>query len=184
MFFLRVLAGLCLLSAIGCASNPQAELPPITTVASVDLERFSGRWYVIANIPTFLEKKAWNATEDYALIDATTIDTTFAYNKGAFDGPRKTWTPVATVRAGTGNAVWDMQFVWPFKAEYRVIWLDADYSVTMIGRSKRDYVWIMARQPEIDAALRERLEAFLVAEGYSLAKLRNVPQDGEPRPIK
>ncbi|MEL7298673.1 MAG: lipocalin family protein [Pseudomonadota bacterium] len=161
--------------ACGCASQP-GRLPPITTVNEVDLERFSGRWYVIASIPTFLEKRAWNATEDYQLRDATTVDTTFSFTKGSFDGKRKTYTPVATVIPGTGNAVWDMQFLWPFKAEYRVIWLDDDYSVTVIGRSKRDYVWIMARQPNLAPSVRDEIDRFLAKEGYDLTKLRDVPQ--------
>lgn len=166
------------LIATGCTNTRVDSLPEITTVDYVDLERFGGRWFVIANIPTFLEKNAWNATEEYALRDADTIDTTFSYNKGGFNGPRKTWTPVATVRPGTGNAIWGMQFVWPFKAEYRVIWLNDDYSVTVIGRSQRDYVWIMAREPTIDSALRKQLEAFLLDEGYLLEDLRDVPQNG------
>ena len=169
-----IICGL-LLSLFGCASQPGG-LAPITTVSEVDLERFSGRWYVIANIPTFLEKQAWNATEDYQLRDATTVDTTFSFTKGSFAGKLKTYTPVATVIPGTGNAVWDMQFLWPFKAEYRVIWLDRDYAVTVIGRSKRDYVWIMARQPSLEPALRNEIERFLEQEGYDLTKLRDVPQ--------
>ena len=33
-----------------------------------------------------------------------------------------------------------MQFVWPIKAEYLIVYLDEDYSKTVIGRSKRDFV--------------------------------------------
>ncbi|MEL6870301.1 MAG: lipocalin family protein [Pseudomonadota bacterium] len=151
-------------------------MPPITTVTDVDLQRFSGDWYVIANIPTFVEKDAFNAIETYTLRDADTVDTTFTFRKGGPQGKRKTYTPVATVRPRTGNAVWGMQFIWPFKAEYRIIWLNPDYSVTIIGRSKRDYVWIMARSPQISPELRAQLDAFLAAEGYDLAKVQNVPQ--------
>ncbi|HSN72991.1 MAG TPA: lipocalin family protein, partial [Steroidobacteraceae bacterium] len=48
---------------VGCAGAPQRD--PIVTAEQVDLERFMGRWYVIANIPTFIEKGAHNATETY-----------------------------------------------------------------------------------------------------------------------
>ncbi|MEM9173577.1 MAG: lipocalin family protein [Pseudomonadota bacterium] len=159
----------------GCASSPEKEMP-ITTVEYVDLERFAGRWYVIANIPTFVEKNAYNAIEHYAVRDADTIDTTFSFNKGGFDGKRKSYTPVASVRPNTGNAVWGMQFIWPFKLEYRVLWLNDDYSVTVVGRSKRDYVWVMARSPQIDSSLREEIWAFLAREGYDLQQIQNVPQ--------
>ena len=51
-----------LLSA--CQSAPTAPMP---AVAQVDLQRFMGDWYVIANIPTFIEKGAHNAVESYRL---------------------------------------------------------------------------------------------------------------------
>ena len=42
---------------------------PLRTVPQVDLERFMGDWFVIANIPTFIERKAYNAIESYELVD-------------------------------------------------------------------------------------------------------------------
>ena len=61
-----------LFAIIGCTTGP-----PIHTVDSVDLERFMGDWYVIANIPTFIEKNAYNAVESYRLAEDGTIETTF-----------------------------------------------------------------------------------------------------------
>lgn len=164
-------AGAMLMTLFGCQS-----MPPIHTVAQVDLERFMGDWYVIANIPTFIEKDAFNAVESYRLAEDGSIQTTFTFNKGSHDGPLKTYTPQAVVRENASNAVWDMQFVWPFKAEYRIIRLAADYSKTVIGRTKRDYVWIMARTPTIpDDDYREMLR-FLEQEGYDIGKVKKVPQ--------
>ena len=45
----------------------------------VDLERFMGDWYVIATIPTFLEKDAYNPVETYKRDDDGTIATTFPH---------------------------------------------------------------------------------------------------------
>ena len=53
-----------LLLAVGCSA---ARLPDMPTVAHVDLPRFMGPWYVIANIPTFIERDAHNAIERYDL---------------------------------------------------------------------------------------------------------------------
>jgi apolipoprotein D and lipocalin family protein len=61
-------------------------------------------------------------------------------------GPSRSTIRVDLSRTMKSNAVWGMQFIWPFKAEYRIIFLSEDYSRTVIGRSKRDYVWIMAQQ--------------------------------------
>ena len=119
-------------------------MKPIHTVEYVDLERFMGDWYVIANIPTFIEKNAYNAVETYRLNKDGTVATTFKFNKGALDGPVKEYHPRGYVSDDPSNAVWGMQFIWPFKTEYRIIYLNEDYSTTVIGRTKRDYVWIMA----------------------------------------
>ena len=155
-----------------CASTP----PTIPPVANVDLQRFMGDWYVIAHIPSLPEREAWNAVESYRLDNEGRIRTTFQFRKGSFDAPLKTMEPVGRVVPGTNNAVWDMQFVWPIQAEYVIVDLTADYSQTVIGRSKRDYLWIMARTPSIAdadyAALVEKAKAL----GYDTSKLRKVPQ--------
>jgi apolipoprotein D and lipocalin family protein len=155
----------------GCAT-PQ----PIHTVAQVDLSRFMGNWYVIANIPTFIEQDAYNAVESYRLAADDSIDTTFSFRDGGFDGEPKQYHPRGFVREGVGNAVWDMQFIWPFRAEYRIIYLSADYAHTIIGRSKRDYVWIMARSPEIAEPAFTDMLAFLAEQGYDISLIEKVPQ--------
>ena len=80
---------------------------------------------------------------------------------------------------GTGNAVWGMQFIWPFKAEYRIIYLTEDYSQTVIGRSKRDYVWVMARTPSIPEEDYAMILELLTRVGYDVGQLQMVPQQPE-----
>jgi len=154
----------------------QASLPPMQTVDYVDLPRFMGDWYVIANIPTFLEEGAHNAVESYRLDDDGSIATTFAFRDGAFDGPRKEYHPRGFVRDTVTNAEWGMQFVWPFKGDYRIIHLDDDYSVTVIGRNKRDYVWLMARTPELEPARYDEAVRVIEQAGYDVSLLQRVPQ--------
>jgi len=69
-----------------------------------------------------------------------------------------------------------MQFIWPIKAEYSIIYVDDDYTVTIVGRTKRDYVWIMARQPFIADADYQQLLRIIKEEDYDLSQLRLVPQ--------
>jgi apolipoprotein D and lipocalin family protein len=149
-------------------------MKPIQTVSHVDLQRFMGDWYVIASIPTFLEKGAHNALESYHLMPDGTIATTFTFNKDSLEGPLKTYTPRGFVRDTESNAVWDMQFIWPFKAEYRIVYLKDDYTQTIIGRTKRDYLWIMARTPSIPASELESLLKFVEKLGYERAKVQMV----------
>ena len=155
----------------GCTPSP-----PIHTIEALDLDRFMGEWYVIASIPTMFEKNAYNAVESYRLDDDGSVETTFRFNKGASDGPQKVYRSRAFVLDTESNAHWGMQFVWPFQAEYRVVYLSEDYSVTIIGRTKRDYVWIMAREPFIPEAEYERLIKLLTSYGYDTSLVKKVPQ--------
>lgn len=156
----------------GCASG----LPPLPTVENLDLNRYMGKWYVIACIPTFIETDAYNATETYRLEPDGTIDTVFTFNQGSFDGPLKRYNPRGFVRDPVRRSTWGMRFVWPFKAEFLVTHIDPAYSRTVVGRNKRDYVWIMARTPEIPTADYDGLVRELAAQGYDVAKIRRVPQ--------
>ena len=164
------LTGAALLS--GC----QASLPPLETVAHVDLDRFMGDWYVIANIPTFIEKGAHNAVESYRLDDDGSIATTFTFRKDGFEGPEKQYTPRGFVRNTQTNAEWGMQFIWPIKGDYRIVYLSDDYSLTIIGRNKRDYVWLMARSPALPEGQYGEAVDFISKAGYDVSQLQRVPQ--------
>lgn len=164
------------LSLIGCIEQGGE---PMKTVEHVDLDRFMGDWYVVANIPTPLEKGAHNAVESYTLNPDGTIATTFTFNQDGFDGPKKSYHPKGFVLDTQSNARWGMQFFWPIKADYRVIYLDEDYQTTVIGRAKRDYVWVMSRSPEFSATEFEQMQSFIASVGYDPSKLERVPQ--EPR---
>ncbi len=161
----------------GCASIPMDENIRVET--HVDLERFMGDWYVIANIPTFIEKDAHNAMERYELDDDGSIATTFTFRKGGFDGPKKTYRPRGFIRDEESNAIWGMRFIWPFKADYRIVYVNDDYTQTIIGRNKRDYVWIMARTPSISSEDYFQRVKLLREQGYDTGKIQLVPQRWE-----
>lgn len=168
----RMVLMIALLIMTGCG----ASLPPLKTVDKVDIERFMGSWYVIACIPTFIEAESYNGVESYRLDPDGSIDTVFTFNKGGFDGPPKRYNPRGFVVDTVNNSTWGMQFIWPFKAEYLITHLNEDYTQTVIGRNKRDYVWIMARTPQIPEADYLRLVKELEEQGYAISKLRKTPQ--------
>ena len=159
----------------GCASKPENLMP---TVPYVDLDRFMGDWYVIGNIPTFIERDAYKAIERYARAPDGSIDTTFEFNAGALDGPRKIYRPRGFIVDTASNAVWGMQFVWPIKADYRVVYLSEDYAYTAIGRNQRDYLWIMSRTPTMPEPAYAAIVARLADLGYDPKRIRRVPQSG------
>ncbi len=165
-----------------CATSSH---PPLPRPDSVDLNRFMGDWYVIGFIPLPPEKDAWNGIESYALNSDGSIATTYRFRANHADGELKTYTPTAEIVPGTDNTQWKMQFLWPFKADYRIAYVSEDYSITIIARDARDYVWLMARQPQLSAAVLADMESRIGAMGHNLEEFIYQPQrwpEAEPRP--
>ncbi len=165
------------LGSSGCATR--APMPtPLPLAQNVDLPRFMGDWYVIANIPTFIEKDAYDAVESYELRPDGSIATTFRFRRGSPDGPLKTYHPTGTIHDPVTNAEWRMQFLWPFKSAYLILYLDDAHETTVIGVPSRKYVWIMARKPTLPEPRYQELVRFLDSVGYDTTQLQKVPQSG------
>ena len=162
------------LGTAGCASNQGA---PEKTVDHVDLQRFMGNWYVIANIPTYFETEANNAIETYRWNEPKQrIDVDYKHHEKTPDGPLKSYPQKAFVYNETTNAEWRVQPLWPFKFAYLIVDLAPDYAWTVIGVPSRSHVWIMARKPKLDDSILNSLKTKLAARGYDMGKLRIVPQ--------
>jgi apolipoprotein D and lipocalin family protein len=154
---IRTIIAMSLLSLLGACRSSH---PPISTEAKVDVERFMGDWYVIANIPTSLERGAHNAVESYQLDADGSIATMFTFRDQAFDGKVKRYCPRGFVRDDPSNALWHMQFIWPIKADYRIVHVS----------------------PQISAAEFQELSDRVAREGYDISKLERVPQQWPESP--
>ena len=169
---LGLLAFLGILELQGCETAGKA--PPLKLVSKVEIPRFMGKWYVIANIPTFIERGAHNATESYELDEDGNIAITFQFNKGALDGPVKEYHPKGFIHDRNSNAEWRVQFLWPFLADYLVIDLADDYSFTVIGVPSRNYLWIMARSSTIEEKTYKNLIDRIAAQGYDISRIEKI----------
>ncbi len=152
------------------------EPAPLPTVDFVDLNRFAGDWYVIANIPTFVERGTKNGIERYEVRDDGDIDIIFTFNSIA-SGKSKRLTARGFVTNRETNAEWRVQFFWPIRFPYYVIDLAPDYSYTVVGVPGRSYVWIMARQPTLDDAVYVRIVGDLDRLGFDIGKLERQHHD-------
>jgi apolipoprotein D and lipocalin family protein len=173
---LACLLSLALLEA--CATHRDRPLEAMDR--TVDLERFMGDWYVIGfipiDLPFFSEEGAHNGVESYRLTENGVIETTYTFRDGGFDGPERRFTPKGWVYNHDTNAEWRMQFVWPFKAAFLIVYLDEDYQKTIIGVPDRNHVWIMARNPHMSDGEYQRMLGYAARLGYDVAKVKRVPQ--------
>jgi apolipoprotein D and lipocalin family protein len=163
----------CVALLTGCQTAPT--MPSLRTVPQVDLQRYMGDWYVHGHIPTMVEKGAHNAIESYRLNDDGTIATTFKFNRGALDGPVKKYGMQGSIVNTATNAEWAMQFAGPLKTDYKIVYLDENYQEAIIARDQRDYVWILARSPNISSTDFDALLTRVRSMGYEIDSVRRVP---------
>jgi apolipoprotein D and lipocalin family protein len=153
----------------GCQGT--GAMDPITTVEKLDIERFMGDWYVLADIATPFDKDAYAPTEHYVLKSDGMVVTTYRYQKGNATGDFKSRTMTARPNPELPS-IWGMRLIWPFEADYRIAHIHPDYETTIVARNKRDFVWLMARTPTIDQSAFDTLLEKVQSLGYGISDLR------------
>ena len=153
----------------GCQGT--GAMDPITTVEKLDIERFMGDWYVLADIATPFDKDAYAPTEHYVLKSDGMVETTYRYQKVNATGDFKSRTMTARPNPELPS-IWGMRLIWPFEADYRIAHIHPDYLTTIVARNKRDFVWLMARTPTIDQSAFDELLEKAQSLGYAISDLR------------
>lgn len=175
--------GLCLV--LSAATLGQAAKGEVTTVRSVDLGRYVGKWYEIGKYPNRFQKKCVaNTSADYklkpngrievrneCLLKDGKVDVAIGEAKIA---DKKTNAKLK-VRFAPG-ALSFLPFVW---GNYWIIDLDNDYKYVVIGEPKREYFWILSRTPTLDDATYQAILRRAEAMGFEPAKVEKTPQNAE-----
>lgn len=152
-----------------------AEDVPLAPVPYVDLDRYMGRWYLIANIPYFAEAGNLAPYVEYSRRADGMIDD-FYTARDAFDQPPFTKHGLIEVTDPIRNAEGRITFLRPLWQDYAVVYLDEDYRHTVIGHPSRNYCWIFAREPEVDEATYQKMLDALVYNGFNVSRVLKFPQ--------
>jgi len=162
----------------GCAPSGQG-LPPLQTVARVDLQRYLGTWYEIASYPHRFQKGCVATRAVYKLRDDGQIAVRNECRQETLDGPLKSVQGRARVIDPASNARLEVTFFWPFWGAYWIIDLDPDYRWAVVGHPSRNYLWVLSRTRTLDETLYQQIVARLPAQGYDPARLSRTlqPQD-------
>ena len=167
--WLFILSGLTTL-AIGCATgqNGQATLE---TVGNVDLNRYLGQWYEVASYPAWFQKGCTQSTAFYELLPDGKVSVINRCQTDDPDGKVKESKGKAQVVDSSTNAKLKVWFFWPFKGDYWIIDLDEDYQWSVVGEPKREYLWILSRDLDMDESTYADILSRLPGKGYDPAKL-------------
>ncbi len=177
MRHLSVFAAIAALSVAGLADADLTPLPKLTD--PVNLDRYSGDWFVHGaiplRIPFFSDAEAQNYTEHYERLGPDAIRMTSAFETP--ETKRRSFSFKGSVVEGTLNATWRIGFIWPIRAEYSIIYLDDNYTTTVVASPSRKYAWIMSRNSQMSDTQYAELLQFMGAAGFDTDAFRKVPHE-------
>jgi apolipoprotein D and lipocalin family protein len=165
-----------LLLVLSSCSNKYA---PLQVVDKVDLKKYSGKWYEIASIPTKFQEGCNCTSAEYTLSEKGFVYIVNKCNKDSPAGPLEQKDAKAFITKDRSNAKLKVQFFWPFKADYWIIDLDTkDYKYAVVGHPNRKYLWILARDFEMDKDLYAKLVNGAKEKGFPVETLKMTVQEG------
>lgn len=150
---------------------------PFSVVTTVDLNRYKGKWHEIARLPNFFERKLKCISATYTLRDDGKITVLNAGNY--ITDPQKSTSSkgVAWIPDKNSPAKLKVQFFWPFSGDYWIMELDKDYRYVLVGDPSLKYLWILAREKEMDETTYHMLLQKAIDTGYDVKSIIRVEQD-------
>lgn len=165
-----------LLAMAGCVGHPKN----VTIVQGFEPERYMGKWYEIARLDHSFERGLTNVTAQYSLNPDGTIS---VINRG-YDPANDRWKEAqgsAYLASSPDIGKLRVSFFWPFYGSYNIIELDkGDYGYAMVCGHDHSYLWILARTPQPDPKITNRLIAKAKQLGFNTEELIVVEHDQQP----
>lgn len=146
----------------GCVTVPDNVRP----VSGFDLERYLGTWYEIARLDHSFERGLSRVTAQYSLREDGGVR---VINRGYSekDGKWKQAEGKAFFVQDPQTGFLKVSFFGPFYGSYVIFELDHEnYGYAVVSGPDTSYLWILARQPVMDEALRNELVSRAAARGF------------------
>ena len=145
-----------------------------SAVTDFDLSRYLGVWYEIARFDHSFERDLSNVMAEYLLRDDGMVE---VINSGWKKGKYK----VANGKArqpdpDTDPAHLEVSFFLFFYSDYNVMMLGDDYQVALVGSRSPEYLWILARTPDINDEILGVMLEEAERRGYDTGNLIWVDQ--------
>ncbi|WP_250441687.1 lipocalin family protein [Caballeronia sp. AZ1_KS37] len=177
--FYAVIVGLIALGVSGCIyvpvnRNPHAD--NILVPVPVDLPRYMGRWYVIANMPMVDERDYVASCAVWTLRPDGRVEDAVVGRKHGFDQPETGTTFIAKPGHGSQNSVWRVRPLWPFEFIVLTVYVDPDYEYTVRATPDKEFAWILSRHPTMSEETYQSLLARLDQMGFDTPRFKRVVQ--------
>jgi len=174
--FYLIFLSFMIIALNGCSKVPKNSLPELQTVSHVDLDRYLGKWYEIARYPHSFEEGCYAATAFYEKKKDGAIQVTNQCRMGSLEGEVNEAVGRATVSDKKTNAKLKVQFFWPFKGNYWIVYLDPEYRTAVVSEPNRQFLWILSRTPKMNPETLTAIKEKLIKKGFDLQYLILTPQ--------
>jgi len=158
----------------GCSIFSSNSYAPLETVPSVDVKQYGGKWFEIASLPFSRQEGCSCTTAEYEILEDGVLKVTNTCKK---EGNIEQAIGKAFVVEGTNNAKLKVQFFWPFRGDYWVIDLAADYSYAVVGVPSRKYCWILSRTTTMSDETYTGIVQRVKAKGFDVTRFQKTSQD-------
>lgn len=148
-----------------------------SVVSKVDLNRYKGKWYEIARLPNFFEKKLKCTSATYILREDGKITVVNSGHYIADPQKKSSSEGVAWIPDKNSPAKLKVRFFWPFSGDYWIMELDKDYRYVLVGEPSLKYLWILAREKTMDDSTYKMLLKRAIDNGYNVESIIRVEQD-------
>ena len=149
----------------------------VTPVSDFELQRYLGKWYEIARLDHSFERGLTQVTAEYSLREDGGIA---VLNRG-FSAEDNDWNEAEGKAYFVGDSdtgYLKVSFFGPFYGSYVIFELDRqNYQYAFISGPNRDYLWLLSRQPQLDAEVVERFKREAQRLGFDIGELV-FPQQG------
>jgi apolipoprotein D and lipocalin family protein len=137
-------------------------------VSHVELNRYLGKWYEIAHLPTRFQRNCTDTTATYSLSTDGSIS---VLNECKRNGKVKQIKGKAKVVDKNTGAKLKVTFFWPFYGDYWIVGLGKDYEYAVVGTPNRKNLWILSRTPQMDDQLFSQIIESVKSQGFNLDNL-------------
>lgn len=156
-----------------------------TTVDTVDLEKYSGKWYEIGRLPLFFQRNcARDVTASYA---GTTDSSSISVVNECTDKNGKIIVSegVAMPVDATGSKLkvtflpsW-IRWLPVGRGDYWVLARDANYQTALVGTPDNSNLWLLARTPNVSQQTYSKYRQIAQQQGFDLKEFTLTPQTGQ-----
>ncbi|MBS1170219.1 MAG: blc [Burkholderiaceae bacterium] len=181
---------LVVMMMVAAAAQAQSPRTEVATVASVDLNRYAGKWYEVARFPTWFQTKcAGEVSAEYNKRDDGTLEVINRCRKA--DNVFEQAAGQAVIVDAASNAKLKVRFVPAWLSwlpgvwgKYWIIALAPDYSYAVVGEPSREFLWVLSRTPTLPEAVYQQAVRQAAAQGFDVSRLVKTRQEWADKALK